>query len=65
MRSKSNEIGRLVHALKCGIKGNNTIRLIHKSDVPAGCKVTYGSFVAGMKEHKEEKERTRVCHGGR
>jgi hypothetical protein len=32
-----------------------TIRFIHKSDVPKGCNVTYGSFVVDIKEHKEER----------
>jgi hypothetical protein len=52
MRSTANEISRLYKT--------NTIRFIRKSDVPKGCKVTYGSFVVDIKEHKEERERTRL-----
>jgi hypothetical protein len=56
MRSTANEIRRLYKT--------NTIRFIHKSDVPKGRKVTYGSFVVDIKEHKEERERTRPTVGG-
>jgi hypothetical protein len=38
--------------------------LIHKYDVPKGRKVTYGSFVVGIKEYKEEKEYTIFTVGG-
>jgi hypothetical protein len=51
MRSTANEINRLFNT--------NTIRFIHRSDIPKGRKVTYGSFVVDIKDHKEEKERTR------
>jgi hypothetical protein len=50
MRSTANEINRLFNT--------NTIRFIRRSDIPKGQKVTYGSFVVDMKDHKEEKERT-------
>jgi hypothetical protein len=62
--STSNEIGQLGQALKLGIKGTHTIRFIRKSEVPAGGKVIDGSFVVDTKEHKEEKERTRLTVGG-
>jgi hypothetical protein len=32
--------------------------------MPPGCKVTYGSFVVYIKEHKEEREITRLTVGG-
>jgi hypothetical protein len=56
MRSTENKIRRLYK--------NNTIRFIHKSDVPKGSKVTYGSFVVDIKEHKEERKSTRITVGG-
>jgi hypothetical protein len=56
MRSTANETHRLYKT--------NTIRFIHKYDVPKGRKVTYGSFVVDIKEHKEEKERTRLTVRG-
>jgi hypothetical protein len=56
MRSTANEISRL-HI-------TNTIRFIRRSDIPKGRKVTYGSFVVDIKDHKEEKERTRLTVGG-
>jgi hypothetical protein len=56
MRSRANEINRLYNT--------NTIRFIRRSDIPKGRKVTYGSFVVDIKDHKEEKERTRLTVGG-
>jgi hypothetical protein len=43
MRSTANEIHRLYKT--------NTVRFIHKYDVPKGHKVTYGSFLVNIKEH--------------
>jgi hypothetical protein len=56
MRSTANEINRLYNT--------NTIRFICRSNIPKGRKVTYGSFVVDIKDHKEEKERTRLTVGG-
>jgi hypothetical protein len=56
MRSTSNEINRLYNT--------NTIRFIRRSNIPKGRKVTYGSFVVDTKDHKEEKERTRLTVEG-
>jgi hypothetical protein len=56
MRSTANEINRLYNT--------NTIRFICRSDIPKGRKVTYGSFVVVIKDHKEERERTRLTIGG-
>jgi hypothetical protein len=56
MRSTANEINRLYNT--------NTIRFIRRSNIPKGCKVIYGSFVVDIKDHKEEKERTRLTVGG-
>jgi hypothetical protein len=47
MRSTANEINRLYNT--------NTIQFIRRSDIPKGQKVTYGSFVVDIKDHKEEK----------
>jgi hypothetical protein len=47
MRSTANEINRLYNT--------NTIRFIRRSSIPKGQKVTYGSFVVDIKDHKEEK----------
>jgi hypothetical protein len=55
MRSTANEINRLYNT--------NTIRFICMSNIPKGRKVTYGSFVVDIKDHKEEKERTRLTVG--
>jgi hypothetical protein len=56
MRSTANEINRLYNT--------TTIRFIRRSNIPQGRKVTYGSFVVDIKDHKEEKERTRLTVGG-
>jgi hypothetical protein len=56
MLSTSNEINRLYNT--------NTIRFIRRSNIPTGRKVTYGSCVVDIKDHKEEKERTRLTIGG-
>jgi hypothetical protein len=56
MRSTANEINRLYNT--------NTIRFIRRSNIPKGRKVTYGSFVVDIKDHKEEKERARLTVGG-
>jgi hypothetical protein len=56
MRSTANEINRLYNT--------NTIRFIRRSNIPKGRKLTYGSFVVDIKDHREEKERTRLTLGG-
>jgi hypothetical protein len=56
MISTANEINRLYNT--------NTIRFIQRSNIPKGKKVTYGSFVVDIKDHKEERERTRLTVGG-
>jgi hypothetical protein len=56
MRSTANEINRLYNT--------NTIRFIQLSNIPKGRKVTYGSFVVDIKDHKEEKEHKRLTVGG-
>jgi hypothetical protein len=48
MRSTANEINRLYNT--------NTIRFIRRYNIPKGRKVTCGSFVVDIKDHKEEKE---------
>jgi hypothetical protein len=56
MRSTANEINRLYKT--------NTLIFIRRSNIPKGQKVMYGSFVVDIKDHKEEKERTRLTVGG-
>jgi hypothetical protein len=56
MRSTANEINRLYNT--------NTIRFIRRSNIPKGRNVMYGSLVVDIKDHKEEKERTRLTVGG-
>jgi hypothetical protein len=56
MRSTASEINRFYNT--------NTIRFIQRSNIPKGRKVTYGSFMVDIKDHKEEKELTRLTVGG-
>jgi hypothetical protein len=56
MRSTANKINRLYNT--------NTIRFIRRSNIPKGRKVTCGLFVVDIKNHKEEKEHTRLTVGG-
>jgi hypothetical protein len=56
MRSTANKINRLYNT--------NTIIFIRRSNIPKGRKVTYGSFVVDIKDHKEEKECTTLTVGG-
>jgi hypothetical protein len=55
MRSTANEINRLYNT--------HTIRFIRRSNITKGRKVTYDSFVVDIKDHKEEKEHTRLTVG--
>jgi hypothetical protein len=56
MKSTANKINRLFNT--------NTIRFLRRTDVHKGRKVLYGSFVVDIKDHKDEKERTRLTVGG-
>jgi hypothetical protein len=56
MISTANEINRIYNT--------NTIRFIRRSNIPKGRKITYGSFVVDIKDHKEEKDRTILTVGG-
>jgi hypothetical protein len=56
MQSTANKINRLYNT--------NTIRFIRRSKIPKGRKVTYGSFVVDIKDHKEGKKRTRLTVRG-
>jgi hypothetical protein len=56
MKCTANEINRLYN--------RNTIRFIRRLDIPKGRKVTYSSFVVDIKDHKDEKECTRLTVGG-
>ena len=60
----SNEFGRLLNGVGDRVKGTNTIRQIHRSNIPAGRDVTYANFVCDHRPHKPEKHRVRMCVGG-
>ena len=61
----SNDLGRLSQGVGKRIPtGNETIRWIRVSDVPAHKKVTYARLVASLRPHKTELYRVRVTVGG-
>jgi hypothetical protein len=64
--SSANEFGRLAQGIGGRIKGTDTIRFIHKEDVPKDRlkDVTYGKFVCEEKPHKAEVQCTRLTVGG-
>ena len=64
--SAANEFGRLANGVGGRIKGTNTIKFVHKRDVPkARMKdVTYGQFVCTVRPEKAERNRTRFTVGG-
>ena len=64
--SLANEFGRLAQGIGGRIKGTNTIRFIHKRQIPSDRwrDVTYVKFVCEEKPNKEERYRTRMAVGG-
>ena len=64
-RSYANELGRLAQGVR-DIKGTDTIRFIHKSDIPYDRwkDVTYGRIVVDFRPQKSEPHRTRLTVGG-
>jgi hypothetical protein len=65
-KSSANEFGRLANGVGGRIKGTNTIKFIHKRDVPINRMkdVTYGQFVCCIRPEKAETHRTRFVVGG-
>ena len=65
-KSSANEFGRLANGVGGRIKGTNTIKFIHKRDVPSNRMkdVTYGQFVCVIRPEKTEIHRTRFVVGG-
>ena len=64
--SSANELGRLANGVGGRIKGTNTIKFVHKHDVPKERMkdVTYGQFVCTIRPKKAGKYRTRFTVGG-
>ena len=60
----SNEIGRLAQGVGNRIKGKNTISFIHRSEVQAGKRVTYGHIVVSIRTNKTEIHRVKITVGG-
>jgi len=65
-KSSANKFGRLANGVGGRIKGTNTIKFIHKRDVPSKRMkdVTYGQFVCVIRPEKVEIHRTRFVVGG-
>ena len=60
------ELGRLAQGLPNIVDGTDTIKFIHKHDVPTErCKdVTYGRLVTSFRPEKEDPYRVRLTVGG-
>ena len=65
-RSASDEFGRLAQGIGGRIKGTDTIRFIHKHEIPADRfkDVTYIKFVCTIRTEKKDPYRTRATMGG-
>ena len=63
IQAYANDLGRLAQGVN-GSRGNDTIRFISRSAVPAGRSVTYGRKVATMRPGKDEERRVRLTVGG-
>ena len=64
--SSTNEFGRLANGVGGRIKGTNTIKFIHKDDVPKARmkNITYGQFACTIHPGTAEKHHTRFTMGG-
>ena len=60
----ANEFGRLAQGVGGRINGTNTVRFIHKREIPKGKRPTYARFVCDIRPHKTEKYRVRMTVGG-
>ena len=65
-RSGADEFGRLAQGIKGRVKATDTIRFIHKHEVPADRfkDVTYIKFVCTIRTEKKDPYRTRATMGG-
>ena len=68
--SLTNDIGRLAQGIGKNrpahekIKGTNTINIIKRRQVPRNEKITYSTFVCGIRTQKAESHRTSLTVGG-
>jgi hypothetical protein len=55
-KSSANEFGRLANGVRGRVKGTNTIKFVHRRDVPSKRMkdVTYGKFVCTIRPEKKE-----------
>ena len=65
-RSAADEFGRLAQGIGGRIKGTDTIRFIHKREIPTDRlkDVTYIKFVCTVRTEKKDPNRTRATMGG-
>ena len=65
-RSAADEFGRLAQGIGGRIKGTDTIRFIHKREIPTDRlkDVTYIKFVCNVRTKKKDPNRTRATMGG-
>ena len=60
----ANEFGRLMNGVGDRVAGTNTMRVVHKANIPRDRNVTYANFVCDLRPNKPEKHRVRMCVGG-
>ena len=60
----SNDIGRLEQGVGNRFKGKSTIFFVHRSEVPAGKRFTYGMIFVSISPNKAETHRVRITVGG-
>ena len=60
----SNEWGRLSQGNDAGVKSNDCIDFIYRSEIPKDKKITYASFVCDRRPLKDEEWRIRLVVGG-
>ncbi len=65
-KSSANEFGRLANGVGGCVKGTNTIKFVHRRNVPSKRMkdVTYGKFVCMIRPEKKETHQTRFVVSG-
>ena len=64
LTSAANEFGRLAQGVGGRIEGTDTIKFIHKHEVPKNKTDTYARFCCNVRPQKAEPNRTRMTVGG-
>ena len=63
-QSAANEFGNFMEGLKRGTIGTQTMKMVHRSDIPKYRNVTYARFVCNYRPQKEEANICCITLGG-